>query len=98
MRDRTLADLIDRSMAMPYPPGLAGERINGVEVVLLDPEIIGYGYRYAGNLDPMSEADRSKLVGLLADCDAILPDLPNEYAREMFGRVRAVAAHLLDKR
>lgn len=96
-RDAELTALL-QAAGGPFPSGLGGEEINGVDLVLLDEAIHGTASHYERNGRPLSDEHRAWLVDALQDWDQMWPDLPTDESREYFGRARAVALYLLERR
>ncbi len=97
MRDPVLAALVEKAMG-PFPRALAGEEIDGVDLVLLDEEIMGIASHYERNSRSLSDNHRSRLAESVRDLDAIGDALPTDDSREYFARARAVATYLLARR
>jgi hypothetical protein len=75
----------------PFPEGLAGEEINGVDLVLIDADIAGAiasSVDAPRNLDPTS---REALVLCRADLERVLPHLSNTPEGLYFARLAAMA-------
>jgi hypothetical protein len=96
-RDPELIALVE-AHAGPFPSGLAGEEINGVDLVLLDAAISGIASHYSRNSRPVTAEHRAQLHALLDDWDDVWPDLQTDEARDYFGRLRAVAEYLIQNR
>ena len=92
-RDEVLSDLYSK-LLVPFPAGLAGEVIEGVDLVDLDDGIAGIASHYVNNSRPLTPDHRTWLVEYMADLDRIDAQLPDEYAREAFARLRALARYL----
>jgi hypothetical protein len=93
-RDQTLVELYNAQM-VPFPSGLGGEVIAGVELVDLDAGISGAASYYVNNVRPLTDEHRAWLKEYLADLETIETQLSDEYAREYFGRLRDLARYLL---
>jgi hypothetical protein len=98
MQDERLIALMDAAMSEPYPPGCTGEAIHGVELVLLDADIYGVASQYRGSDRAVSVAHRALLIHLVADVDRVWADLPNDAARDFYGKYREMAAYLVESR
>jgi len=92
-----LVDLYD-GLLSPFPACLAGQVIDGFELVDLDDGIAGAASHYVNNTQPLSGDHRAWLVEYLDDLGRIETQLPDEYAREYFDRLRGVARYLLETR
>ena len=97
MPDETLIRLIGEA-AGPFPPGLAGVDIGGVDLVLLDDAIMGTASHYERNSRPLSADHRALLDEAVQDLDRIWGSLPTDDARSYFARARAVGVFLLERR
>ena len=82
----------------PFPAGLAGQVIDGIELVDLDDGIGGAASHYVNNNRPLTGDHRAWLKDYLDDLDRIETQLPDEYAREYFDRLCAIAKYLLATR
>ncbi len=96
-RDDALADLY-KNLLVPFPAGLAGEVIEGVELVDVDDGIAGAASHYVNNTHPLAPDHRQWLAEYVADLDRIEAHLPDEYAREYFAQRRDLARYLLATR
>ena len=96
-RDQVLGDLYNQTVG-PFPDGLAGEVIEGVELVDLVDGIAGAASHYVNNTRPLTPDHRAWLPEYLADLDRIEARLPDEYARQYFSRLRDLARYLLATR
>jgi hypothetical protein len=63
-------------VALPFPANLAGEELDGVDLVLLDADTAGCIQTFIGNLGWRELELRKSLERCLRDLDDILPDLP----------------------
>ena len=82
----------------PFPDGLAGEEIDGVDVAYLDSTIHGIASHYPRNSRPVSRLHREMLVDALEELDRIYDALPTDEARAFFDADRAIIRYLLDHR
>jgi hypothetical protein len=98
VKDERLGELYEALAAGPYPPGCAGEEIDGVELVLLDDAVAGVASHYVRNSRPMTAEHRQLLTVVLADIDRIWERLPHDEARDFFGRARALGEYLMASR
>jgi hypothetical protein len=96
-RDQVLVDLY-KGLLTPFPAGLAGKVIEGVDLVDLDDGIGGAASHYVNNTRPLNADHRAWLQEYLADLDQIDAQLPDEYAREYFARLGELARYLLATR
>ncbi len=96
-RDQILIDLYN-ALAGPFPRGLAGEVIGGVDVILLDEGIAGAASHYLDNARPLTPEHRADLATYLAELDTLESRLPDDSARAYFGRLRDLARYLMDTR
>jgi hypothetical protein len=97
VRDARLQELLDQASG-PFPDGLAGEEIDGVDLALLDMTIHGVASHYPRNSRPVSDEHRAMLTSELTDLDRINGELPTQAARDYFDRTRAIARYLLHER
>lgn len=88
---------IQRSL-IAVPAGLAGQVIDGIELVDLDDGIAGAASHYVNNTRPLTGDHRAWLAEYLDDLDRIETQLPDEYSREYFERLRGLARYLLETR
>lgn len=97
MVDRELVDLL-KAAGGPFPPGLAGEEVEGVDVLTVDETVHSIADQYRYNSRHLSEEHRVHLEDALKDIETILPRLPSDEARDFFIRARRVATYLLERR
>lgn len=97
MCDTELAALIERAMG-PFPRGLGGEEIEGVDLVLLDEVIMGVASHYKNNSRVLSDEHRDMLIESLHCLDRIDDALATDEARDYFARARAVGRYILEER
>jgi hypothetical protein len=97
MKDPEFARLVAEAMG-PFPRGLGGEEIEGIDLVLLDDCIMGVASWYERNSRPVSSEHREMLSSCLRDLDAIWDALPSDEARSSFSKTRAVGEYLLEVR
>jgi hypothetical protein len=94
MKDTPLRQLWDEHDRAPYPEGLAGEEVGGVEVTTLDTHTAGcihtylFSGRYGRRLD---HARLQFLRGCHADLERVVPLLDGE-ARDYLDRLRRISA------
>jgi len=95
-RDQILTDLYNGLMT-PFPTGLGGKVIDGVDLLDLDDDIAGAASHYTNNTRPLTADHRIWLAERIADVDRIEMQLPDE-AREYFAQRRDFARYLLATR
>ena len=83
--------LWDEHLGAPFPDGLAGEEIAGVDIVMLDADIAGCVVTWLGNRGRLDEGRKAVLAKCLDDLDSVLPLLQNESAREYYEQLRQLA-------
>jgi hypothetical protein len=98
MRDPHLQALVRDHMALRFPPGLRGEEIDGVDLVMLDADTYGVASQYERNSRPVTPEHVQLLDKLIGDVDRILPLLPAAEAKTYFASVRALGNYLLGSR
>jgi hypothetical protein len=98
VKDERLGELYEALAAGPYPPGCAGEEIDGVELVMLDADIAGVASHYLRNSRPITDDHRAMLIDLIADVDRVWARLPHDAAREFYRRARVLAEYLVTTR
>lgn len=96
-RDEVLVELYNK-LSDPFPAGLAGEAIEGVDLVELDDGIAGAASHYVNNTRPLTPDHRAWLTDHVADLDRIEAALPDGYARDYFVKRRELARYLLGTR
>jgi hypothetical protein len=83
--------LWDEHRSAPFPDGLAGEEIAGVDIVMLDADIAGCVATALGNHGRPAVERKAVLAKCLDDLDRVLPLLQDEGAREYYERLRRLA-------
>jgi hypothetical protein len=68
---------------VPFPIGLGGEEINGVEVVLVDTYAAGLIHSYAHSKTGLDQAQYDLLMEVWNDLNMIMDDLP-EHGKAYF--------------
>jgi hypothetical protein len=81
-------------LALPFPADLAGEELDGVDLVLLDADTAGYIQTFIGDLGWRDFEVRKSLKRCLCELDVILPGLPVQ-AIGYFRALRDLAALVL---
>lgn len=98
MPDSHLTALVDAHRALPFPAGLRGEEIEGVDLVMLDADTFGVATHYVRNDRGLTGEHARMLEKLVADANRVLPLLRSAEARAYYASVHAIGAHLLASR
>ena len=84
-----LAELLEVHLASPFPAGYRGQEVGGIDLVLLDADVVGLVSSYLAH-NGFTESQRLVLEGCVSDADRVLSGLSGE-AQLYFGRVRELA-------
>ena len=83
--------LWDEHLSAPFPAGLRGQEIEGIDLVMLDADIAGCVSTWLGNKGRLDEPRRRWLEGSLDDLARILPLLADRDERVYYERLRQLA-------
>jgi hypothetical protein len=91
-----IAEFLESHLNAPFPPGAQELQLPGVDLEMLDADVVGLAQSYlqAGRLAP---EQREILAGRIADLRRIVGVLPEEM-RDYFARLHALAVVVLDAR
>ena len=81
--------LLNEVKNLQFPSGCAGEEIEGIELVLLDADVVGCAdqfYGRFGNLRKPKIEIKNALLSCKKDLEAVLPKLPNN-SKAYFNRL-----------
>lgn len=81
----------DEHRSAPFPDGLAGKEVAGVDMVMLDADIAGCVSTWLGNHGRLDEGRKAVLAQCIDDLDRVLPLLQEEDARSYYERLRRLA-------
>lgn len=79
-----------------FPCRLRGEKLAGVDLVLLDADIAGCVVTWRAEGRPLDEGRRQLVNRLLQDLDRVLPPLSREQERAYYQRLRQISELLLE--
>jgi hypothetical protein len=83
-------------LEVPFPPGLAGAHIDGIDVSRLDTESCALIERFLKSNGNLSERDASSLAYARQQVERLLPQL-EEKARQYFELLYSLTQHVLDE-
>jgi hypothetical protein len=91
-----IAEFLESHLSAPFPPGAHELPLPGVDLEMLDADVVGLAQSYlrAGRLAPEK---REILAGCIADLRRTIAALPEEM-RDYFARLHALAVVVLNER
>lgn len=94
-REDSVGAVWEDHMRTPFPDRLRGEEIAGVDMVMLDADIVGCVDSWRGNHGSLDDDRRRSLIKCTEDLDLVLPLLTDPAERRFYDRLRELARMIL---